>query len=84
MVPLEHEYKVMGLAPYVGRDKAVDEAKLFADLFEFDPKCPMIWRRRKSVPPLYAASEFLAQLIRYRRFDHVVAGVQHFTEEMLT
>jgi carbamoyltransferase len=84
MLPLEHEYKVMGLAPYVGRDKAVDEAKLFADLFEFDPQCPMTWRRRKGVPPIYAASEFLAQLIRHRRFDYVAAGVQHFTEEMLT
>ena len=39
MMPLEHEYKVMGLAPYVGGSKkAGEQARLFADLFEFDPK----------------------------------------------
>ena len=42
MMPLEHEYKVMGLAPYVGDAfKVKEEARLFSDLFEFDPKNPI-------------------------------------------
>ena len=40
----------MGLAPYVGDSKkAGEQAKLFADLFEFDPKNPLVWRRRKGI-----------------------------------
>ena len=55
MMPLEHEYKVMGLAPYVGDPgKAGEQARLFTELFEFDPQNPLVWRRRKGVAPMYS------------------------------
>lgn len=85
MMPLEHEYKVMGLAPYVGDpSKAKEQARLFADLFEFDPKNPLVWRRRKGVPSMSCAQGLINKLQFRRRFDLLAAGLQQFTEDMLT
>jgi carbamoyltransferase len=85
MMPLEHEYKVMGLAPYVGdSSKAREEARLFAELFEFHPQNPLVWRRRKGVPPMYSAYDYLRKLLYRRRFDLIAAGLQQFTEDILT
>ena len=84
MTPLEHEYKVMGLAPYVGdAAKAKEHAQLFANLFEFDAANPLIWRRRPGVPPMYSAYGFLSDLLYRQRFDLVAAGLQQFTEDLL-
>lgn len=85
MSPLEHEYKVMGLAPYVGDShKAAEQSSIFADLFQFDPKTPLIWHRRKGVPPMFSAYGLIRKLLYRQRFDLVAAGLQHFTEMMLT
>ena len=85
MVPLEHEYKVMGLAPYVGDSrKAKDVTKLFSDLFEFDPKNPLVWRRCKGVPSMISAYGLICKLLYRQRFDLISAGLQQFTEDILT
>ena len=84
MMPLEHEYKVMGLAPYVGDPKKAGEhAKLFADLFEFDSKNPLVWRRCKGVPSMFSAYGLVRKLLYRQRFDLVAAGLQQFIEDML-
>jgi len=85
MMPLEHEYKVMGLAPYVGDLKRAKEyVSLFADLFEFDPHNPLLWRRCKGVPSMYKAQSLIDKLLYRRRFDLIAAGLQRFIEDMLT
>jgi carbamoyltransferase len=85
MMPLEHEYKVMGLAPYVGAPgKVQEQARRFAELFEFDPQKPLVWRRRKGVAPMYSAYDLICKLLYRQRFDFIAAGLQQFTEEMLT
>jgi carbamoyltransferase len=85
LMPLEHEYKVMGLAPYVGQPgKAKEQARLFADLFEFDPKNPLVWRRRQGVPSMYSAYDVVRKLLYRQRFDLAAAGLQQFVEDMLT
>ena len=85
MMPLEHEYKVMGLAPYVGDPgKARKQARLFAELFEFDPQNPLVWRRRKGVAPMYSAYDLICKLLYRQRFDLIAAGLQQFTEDMLS
>lgn len=85
MVPLEHEYKVMGLASYADRSgesqKMADE---FAALFEFDPGNPLVWRRKNGSPPMQLASDYVAERIRRKRFDHVAAGAQCFIEQFLS
>lgn len=85
MMPLEHEYKIMGLAPYMGNSsKAKQYSRIFSDLFEFDSAAPLIWRRRKGVPPMYRGYECLRSLLYRQRFDSIAAGLQQFTEDMLT
>lgn len=85
MMPLEHEYKVMGLAPYVGDpERAKSEARLFSDLFEFDPRNPLVWRRLRGVPPMSSAYELICKILYRRRFDLIAAGIQQFIEDMLT
>ena len=83
MVPLEHEYKLMGLAPYALR---AGDARKLADelhgLFEFEPG-KLSWRRKPGVPAMQFAGPLVRRLIEGRRFDHVAAGLQMFTEEFL-
>lgn len=84
MVPLEHEYKVMGLAPYA--EHAGESRRLaaeFEQLFEFDSQNPMVWRRRNGSPPMQFAADYLDGMIRRRRFDYVAAGAQLFMEQFL-
>jgi carbamoyltransferase len=85
MVPLEHEYKVMGLASY--GEKAVEAQRMaaeFGQLFEFDPQNPMVWRRRNGSPAMQFAADYLDRMIRRKRFDYVAAGAQLFMEQFLT
>lgn len=77
MKPLEHEFKVMGLAPYA-KDSYVEEvAKVFEELLEFDG----LKIKHKNRPEnLY---EFLNEKLRYFRFDNIAGGIQKYTEKML-
>ena len=85
MVPLEHEYKVMGLASYAENSPETQKmADEFHRLFEFDARNPMVWRRRNGSPPMQFASEHINRLIERKRFDHVAAGAQLFIEQFLT
>jgi carbamoyltransferase len=84
MQPLEHEYKVMGLAPYVtGAGRAEAAAKPFLDLFEFT-EGGLAWRRKRGVPSMYAGNNYIQRTLRGQRFDGIAAGVQGFIERMLT
>jgi len=84
MTPLEHEYKVMGLAPYLGGPaKAREYAQIFHSLLEFGPHAPLVWKRRAGVPPVHCAYRFIQNLLRRKRFDALAAGLQQFTEDML-
>jgi carbamoyltransferase len=83
MAPLEHEYKVMGLAPYVSDGgKTTAAAERFGQLFEFGRE-PLTWRRRRGVPSMYSAGTFLDRLLAGQRFDLIAAGVQRFIEDWL-
>src|SRR5262245_37877958 len=84
MVPMEHEYKLMGLAPYA--EKARESQTIseeFERLFAFDRENPMLWARAGNCPPLQYSADFLSDLLRRRRFDHIAGGVQLFVERFL-
>lgn len=85
MMPLEHEYKLMGLAPYNGITKDVKRLyEKFNSLFEFDRKNNGItWKRKSGVPSIYAPRIFIDNLIYRERFDWVAGGLQLFVEEFL-
>lgn len=84
MAPLEHEYKVMGLAPYVANVQRVAQAGTqFLSLFEFTAN-GLSWRRKNGVPSMYSAYGMLRTMLQNQRFDHIAAGAQYFIERMLT
>ena len=84
MVPLEHEYKLMGLAPYAdpkGTDLVFQELQ---HLVRFDPRNPLGWARAEGCPETYCSYRFFRALFEGKRFDWVAGGLQRFTEHILT
>ena len=77
MKPLEHEFKVMGMAPYAKDKYANEVVKVFDGLLKFDGLRIV----RDSRPDnLY---EFLNEKLKYFRFDNIAGGLQKYTENML-
>ena len=75
----EHEYKVMGLAPYAGAratEQALEALREVFDLTEGDP-CLFQWQRRG---PRYRQ---LLEATLGLRFDAIAGGAQTLTEEIL-
>ena len=84
MQPLEHEYKVMGLAPYgVGSPQAARLAHQFRSYFDFEDdgiSGSLTWRRRAGVPRMNDPTRFVSAWMQGERFDHVAGAIQEFTE----
>ena len=83
MVPLEHEYKLMGLAPYApdsGRDAVLAELR---PLMQFTATNGFTWRRTNGCPETYYSYDFFRRRLARKRFDWICAGLQRWTEEML-
>ncbi len=82
MVPLEHEYKLMGMAPYAdskGVRKVADE---FHQMFQFSED-GLTWEFTKGFS-IYSSLEYFKEFIYLKRFDHLMGGLQLFTEEFLS
>ncbi len=83
MVPLEHEYKLMGMAPYApesGRDAVLQQLR---PLMSFTPGSGMCWKRTNGFPETYYSYDFLRSHLELKRFDWVCAGLQTWVEELL-
>jgi carbamoyltransferase len=78
MKPLEHEFKVMGLAPYAKDKYANEVTKVFEELLEFEG-LRIIHKNRPA--NLY---EFLNEKLKYFRFDNIAGGIQNYTENILS
>lgn len=83
MVPEEHEYKLMGMAPYSDRDKHAPLRDRFRALFEFSGEGGLAWRRRPGCPATQYSYTFFRRLLERERFDQVCGGLQAFCEDML-
>jgi carbamoyltransferase len=83
MVPLEHEYKIMGMAPYAKGGPAARIADRLSGLFEWAGDGKPVWRRRNGVPHMYYIQSTLNEIFHRERFDSIMAGTQLFTERML-
>lgn len=83
MVPLEHEYKLMGMAPYASEKSSRQVYELFRNLVEFRADDPLVWERRNGCPETYYSYTFFRELLELRRFDAVCGGLQLFAEDML-
>jgi carbamoyltransferase len=79
MVPLEHEYKLMGLAPYVEDEKAEKISRIFEQYVGVEG---LNFVRRIPEPTHYIGAR-LRKDLQYVRFDAVAAGLQRFTEKLM-
>jgi len=83
MTPYEHEYKIMGLAPYCTDKERIASCKAQLErLFAWN-KDGTMWRYSGRYPAIQAAGRELAGIFRRFRFDVAAAGLQQFTEETL-
>jgi carbamoyltransferase len=79
MKPGEHEYKVMGLAPYASASTTERAAAALRQVFDFAPgnPCLFAWTRRG---PRY---QTLLDATLGQRFDGIAGGAQRLFEETL-
>jgi len=82
MTPLEHEWKVMGLAPYASETSIKQAYEFYAGLLGISPKNPLTFERRvrSSTEVVYP---MLRKGLEYYRFDQIAGGLQKATEEWL-
>ena len=82
MVPLEHEYKIMGMAPYGDEGRARTIADEILKHFEWPDDRPFGWVKKATLPPTYRWGPLLEDIFRFRRFDDISAAMQLVVEEM--
>jgi carbamoyltransferase len=82
MVPWEHEYKLMGMAPYAEANRADRIKTIFSGYLDLDPEESLRFKRKCPEPTALIASRVLRDL-RGVRFDLITAGLQAFTEEIM-
>jgi len=81
MKPLEHEYKVMGLAAYVEDRKADDLYRKMKDLIVVDNKTLQI---KSAVNSQLFKLGYLDRFFKEYRFDYIASATQRITEEVLS
>lgn len=81
MVPLEHEYKMMGMAPYAGKSGSKKIADEFRAMFQFTGD-GTTWEFTKG-KSISDAANFLYEFMFLKRFDYLMGGLQMFTEDFL-
>ncbi len=83
MVPLEHEYKLMGMAPYAPDEGSEKVFQLLDHLFYFPSENGLVWHRTNSCPETLYSYSFFKRLYELKRFDWICGGLQKFTERIL-
>jgi len=78
MLANEHEYKVMGLAPYHNSTKTQQVEKILEDIQYLDG---LEFSFNSDIKDIY---HHLSEKLKNFRFDHIASGLQSFTEKMLT
>lgn len=78
---LEHEYKVMGLAPYSRGDHEGVYQRIFAPSIDLDPRNPLVFRAAVDSSRFY---DHLATYAVGERFDNIAAAAQQLVEERIT
>lgn len=76
----EHEYKVMGLAPYGKNDGLIDELR---NIIRINPGRPLEFENTFGAY-LYDVTKKLAPLLAGRRFDNIAWATQEYFEELVT
>lgn len=75
----EHEYKIMGLAPYGYDDGLINE---FKDVIRINPQKPLEFQNTFN-SYLYQVTEKLSKTLIGRRFDNIAWATQNYFEELV-
>ena len=78
MKPNEHEYKVMGLAPYASKEWSEKVMRIFKKLMWVEGLTI------KSSIPMLGFPTYIKKHLVGQRFDNIAGGIQMFTEEILS
>ena len=81
MKPLEHEYKVMGLAPYAD-EKGVAKSKRVIDEMIEVRESSLEFNTKSNLSANYCY-DFLRTKLENHRFDWIAGGMQQMTEDLL-
>lgn len=81
-VPLEHEYKLMGMAPYASDKAAEETARVFRNYLWLDESGLKL--ERSTFRRTNDLAESIFSDLKGKRFDYICAGLQRFTEDLLT
>ena len=82
-VPLEHEYKLMGMAPYSSEYSKKIGYETYKQYLKLSESNPLIFERTIS-EPTHMMYPRLRKDTELMRFDSICAGLQQATEEILT
>jgi carbamoyltransferase len=82
MKPWEHEYKVMGLAPYADAQGAERAYAVLKELVQLE-EGSLVFKLGSPVSTNYCYS-FLKERLENYRFDWIAGGIQRLVEEMVT
>ncbi|MDR0485770.1 MAG: hypothetical protein LBH29_03475, partial [Elusimicrobiota bacterium] len=79
MKGLEHEFKVMGMAPYAKEEQIERVKKVFEEMIQIDAQ-------GKFISKINSADYFnyIVERLSFERFDNICGAIQTFTEEMMT
>ena len=81
MKPHEHEYKLMGMAPYADNDYADPVVEFLETLLDLDPANPMKFKSKVGDTTLI--EPLLERGLRRKRFDSRLGGMQRFCENLM-
>ena len=81
MKPWEHEYKVMGLAPYADEKGVEKSFKVLNELIEIDDGS-LVFKTKKSFGMNYCYP-YLKEKLENHRFDWIAGGIQKLNEEIM-
>ena len=82
MVPWEHEYKVMGLAPYAKNKYCEKTYNKFNRYLDLNPTNPLKFKRKIPESTFLIYRRWVRDFI-LDRFDNIACGLQKFTEELI-
>lgn len=81
--PWEHEYKIMGLAPYASQAQSESMKKELASYIDLSKKNPLVFER-KIPEPTRLVCRRLQGLLEFQRFDNIARALQSSTEDLIT
>ncbi|MEA3254685.1 MAG: carbamoyltransferase C-terminal domain-containing protein [Candidatus Altiarchaeota archaeon] len=79
MSPLEHEYKLMGMAPYTKKDYFSGIYKRLRGIMDVEG----LSFKRNSVRSTMYAYPYLKKIYELERFDNISGAIQRFTEDLI-